>query len=200
MTRRPYPKGNANALIMCANKACDNIAGDQITMTDKTIAILRQYLESMTSEYMTGPSCQPAQKKVLEQSRTKLLSELKETHGKLNRAYDFVEQGVYSPEEFITRSALLKAEIADLEDQLQKVEANLEHEQRILDKKESYIPRLRNALDIFYSVSPAEQNALLMELIERIDYIKESRSGKYGPKDNFELYIQLKLPIDDIYT
>lgn len=196
MTRRPYPKGNANALIMCANKACDNIAGDQLTMTDKTIAILRQYLESMTSEYRTEPSGQPTQRKVLEQSRTKLLSELKETHGKLNKAYDFVEQGVYSPEEFITRSSVLKAEISDLENQLQKIDADIEHEQIILDKKENYIPRLRNALDIFYSVSPAEQNALLMELIERIDYIKESRSGKYGPKDNFELFIQLKMPIN----
>ena len=95
------------------------------------------------------------------------------------------------------RSTFLKNEIASLEDRLVQNESDLEHERNLLSKRENFIPKLKNALDIFYTVSPAEQNLLLMDLIERIDYLKETRSRK-GPKDNFELFIQLKMPIEPV--
>ena len=195
MTRRPYPKGNPNALIMCTNKNCDNIAGDQLTMTDKTISILKSYLASMESNYIPDDNSSNLRINVLQHTREELFTQIKEENAKLNRAYDLVEQGVYSPDEFLKRSTHLKTELSNLEAKLKKNETELEHENALLDKKENYIPRLRNALDIFYTVSPAEQNELLMELIERIDYLKETRSYR-GPKDNFELFIQLKMPVD----
>lgn len=195
MVRRPYPKGNANALIMCPNKYCDNIAGDQFVMTDKTISILHDYLTSMESSNLTNKEVAEPQLDILLQTKSRIEDQLKAANAKLNKAYDFVEQGIYTPDEFLKRSTYIKEEIAGLEENLKNNKSAIEHELNILDKKENYIPQLRNALDIFYKVSPAEQNALLMDLIERIDYIKEARSGKNGPKDNFELYIQLKTPI-----
>lgn len=195
MVRRPDSSGNARPLIMCRNRTCDNIAGDQEVMTEKTISILRKYLESMTSEDQPDLSIHmDTRYNLLNEAKTKLLDKLKETHAKLNKAYDLIEQGIYSPDEFLTRSSVLKDEIADLEQQLQEIEVDITYEKTIIDKKENYIPKLKNALEIFYSVSAAEQNALLTELIERIDYLKEQRS-RNGPKDNFELFIQLKRPI-----
>lgn len=195
LTRRPYPKGNSNALLMCPNKYCDNIAGDQVTMTDKTIAILKDYLSAMESTYIPEDNSLNLRLSVLQKSKEDLLIQIRAENEKLNRAYDLVEQGIYSPEEFLQRSSFLKSAIAQLEEKLKKLETDLTREYTLLSQRESYIPRLRNALDIFYTVTPAEQNELLMDLVERIDYLKVTRSRK-GPKDNFELYIQLKLPID----
>lgn len=197
LTRRPYSKGNANALLMCPNKHCDNIAGDQITMTDKTISILKDYLAAMESNYIPDDTTSDLRLNVLQRSNDELLAQIKEENAKLNRAYDLVEQNIYSPEEFLQRSTFLKNEIASLEDRLVQNESDLEHERNLLSKRENFIPKLKNALDIFYTVSPAEQNLLLMDLIERIDYLKETRSRK-GPKDNFELFIQLKMPIEPV--
>ena len=195
MIRRPDSRGNARPLIICRNKLCDNIAGDQEVMTEKTISILRNYLESMVSENPPNTSIHIDKRyNFLNETKIKVLDKLKEAEGKLNKTYELIEQGIYSPEEFLTRSSAIKNEISDLEQQLQKIETDIACEKAIIDKKENYIPKLKNALEIFYSVSPAEQNALLIELIERIDFLKERRS-KNGPKDNFELFVQLKRPI-----
>ena len=63
-----------------------------------------------------------------------------------------------------------------------------------MELRESYIPRLENVLDIWDTVSPAEQNKLLYDVVDRIEYLKTVRSRK-GPKDNFELDISPRIPL-----
>ena len=57
------------------------------------------------------------------------------------------------------------------------------------------IPKVEKLLEV-YPVLPSAQakNEMLKEVLEKVEYTKNERSGRNGPFDNFELVLYPKLP------
>lgn len=190
MVRRPNDK--AATLIMCRNKQCPNIAGDEEAIVNKILESLRDYLEELKTNNITVK--QTSKKSSIEKSLEKLNTEQEKLTQQLDRAYELVEQEVYTIELFQERSQKIKADILSVNEKIAALQTELDKESKLVELRESYIPRLENVLDIWDTVSPAEQNKLLYDVVDRIEYLKTVRSRK-GPKDNFELDISPRIPL-----
>ena len=78
--------------------------------------------------------------------------EIKKENEKLNKLYDFLENGIYSSEEFISRSKTIKETIKNLETKLNEYSTTLNSNEKSQSEKKSIIPKLENVIDLYYKL------------------------------------------------
>ncbi len=192
MIRRPQDR--CRTMIICPVKGCDNISTYEVVLEKSTINALEDYLAKLkvqNKEYR--PSTDTLL--MLQDTLAGIEKERATINTQLDNAYDLVEQGIYTPELFIKRTNALNDKLASLDKKRDNVEKQIEKENAILKTKNTLIPKIENVLDIYDTLEPPEKNALLTEIIERIDYIKTERSPKNGPYDNFEINLHPRIPL-----
>lgn len=70
----------------------------------------------------------------------------------------------------------------------------LEDEQRAASRR-NIVPKVEQLLAVYHELPSAQaKNDMLKDVLEKVEYTKLQRSGKYGPFDNFELVLYPKLP------
>ena len=126
----------------------------------------------------------------------KSLKELEKENAKLNKIYDFLENGIYSKDEFINRSKSIKNNIQNLENKLNEYTELLSKNNESKQQKEIMIPKLENVIDLYYKLESAEdKNILLKSIIAKVTYLKTEKAiKKDADPTNFELHIYPKIP------
>lgn len=192
MIRRP--QNRCKTMIICPTKGCKNISSYETVLETAVIEVLHDYLESLRIE---GSDYQPdtGSINVLKDALSKIDKEVDTLNTQLDNAYDLVEQGVYSPELFLKRSNTINAKIEKQNAKKEDIRKQIQKEECLLNKKNLLIPKIENVLDIYDSLDPEQKNALLTDIIERIDYLKTERSPKNGPYDNFEIDLHPRIPV-----
>lgn len=99
----------------------------------------------------------------------RLESEIKKIEKQRASLHDFLEQGIYDADTFIERSKILAVKLQAAETMLKETNEKLGRVQKIKPISEA-IPILEELLYQYDSLSPAEKNVLLKNLIKRIDY------------------------------
>ena len=85
------------------------------------------------------------------------------------------EQGADTLQEYIDRKKELNAEMQELIDKKAEISAVKEEEQTLVIKKA--VPILKNVLDSYWELTPAERNELLKNIIESIMYLKTEKAN-----------------------
>lgn len=63
------------------------------------------------------------------------------------------------------------------------------------ESKKTIIPKVEKLLEVYETLSTAQaKNDMLKSVLEKVVYLREVRSQKGGPLDNFELTLYPKLP------
>lgn len=197
MQRRPYTKADKPATLICSNSKCDNVSSKLYIVEDKIIGALKIWLKNYKIDYDNLQSNSKADNnKMIEQSITSTKKALEKENTKLNKIYDFLENGVYSRDEFINRSKSIKDNIQSLEEKLKEYQELLAKNEEIQTQKEVIIPKLENVIDLYHKLETAEdKNILLKSIIAKITYLKVEKSiKKDSDPTNFELHIYPKLP------
>ena len=134
--------------------------------------------------------------KIIGQSITATKKELEKENAKLNKIYDFLENGIYSKDEFINRSKSIKNNIQNLENKLNEYTELLSKNNESKQQKEIMIPKLENVIDLYYKLESAEdKNILLKSIIAKVTYLKTEKAiKKDADPTNFELHIYPKIP------
>ena len=101
MQRRPYTKADKPATLMCSNSKCDNISSKLYIVENKIIDALKIWLENHKVDYDIKNNSNSDNNKLIEKSIAAAKKELEKENTKLNKIYDFLENGIYSKEEFI---------------------------------------------------------------------------------------------------
>lgn len=193
MIRRPQDK--CRTMIICNSKGCTNISSYEHVLEDATIQALRDYLEELKSMEQSPAPVPVSNIGILEDSKEKIEAEMHTLESQLNNAYDLVEQGVYTPELFMKRSTTIQNKINECEMKLEDIQKQIRKEKHSLNKRKYLIPKIETLLEKYDTLDPSEKNALLTEVIERIDYLKTERSPKNGPYDNFVIDIKPRIPV-----
>lgn len=109
----------------------------------------------------------------------------------LDKTYDLLETGIYSPDLYLERSGLLRQQ---LDFELNAIES-LEQKQtrphlKICNtKKAEDLP----LLSVYSALSASDKNALLKELLLRVEYTKDSRATKnFHPKFQLTIYPRIR--------
>ena len=196
MQRRPYTKADKPDTIMCSNSKCDNVSSKLYIVENKIIESLKIWLENYKVNYEIKDNFHTDNNKIIEQSITATKKELEKENAKLNKIYDFLENGIYSKDEFINRSKSIKNNIQNLENKLIEYTELLSKNNESKQQKEIMIPKLENVIDLYYKLESAEdKNILLKSIIAKVTYLKTEKAiKKEADLTNFELHIYPKIP------
>ncbi len=196
MQRRPYTKADKPATLICSNSKCDNVSSKLYIVEDKIIEALKIWLENYKVDYEVKNNSNADNNKPIEKSIVSTKQELEKENIKLNKIYDFLENGVYGKDEFITRSKAIKEYIENLENKLKEYNELLNKNAEIQNEKETMIPKLENVIDLYNKLENAkDKNILLKSIIARVTYLKIEKSiKKDSDPTNFELHIYPRIP------
>ncbi len=196
MQRRPYTKADKPATLMCSNSKCDNISSKLYIVENKIIEALKIWLENYKINYEIKDNSNTDNNNIINKSILATKKELEKEISKLNKIYDFLENGIYSKDEFINRSKSIKENIESLEKKLNEYTELLSKNNEIKQQKEIIIPKFENVIDLYYKLESAEdKNILLKNILAKVTYLKTEKAiKKDSDPTNFELHIYPKIP------
>ena len=142
MQRRPYNKKGSPSTLICPNLKCTNISSKLYIVEDKLIESLKIWLANYKLNYNLKDTTNNDNNKLLKHSALSIEKEIKKENEKLNKLYDFLENGIYSSEEFISRSKTIKETIKNLETKLNEYSTTLNNNEKSQSEKKTIIPKL----------------------------------------------------------
>lgn len=181
MTRHTTPLNDA--FLKCPTPRCKTLGIKIDTLIQSVLATLREW----SVQYQNAPDETPMPDTALAAS---LKRQLASVDNQLRRAFDLVEKGIYTPEEFTARRADLSAQ----RDNLTAAIYAAEHP-TITPTIASIVPQINHVLETFpFAENASEQNALLKSVIARIDYRKTRRANNHiAPSALLEIDIYPKI-------
>ena len=196
MQRRPYTKADKPATLMCSNSKCNNVSSKLYIVENKIIEALKMWLENYKINYEIKDNLSAENNKIIEQSVLATKKDLEKETAKLNKIYDFLENSIYTKDEFINRSKSIKDTINNLENKLKEYNELLNKNNEIQQQKDTAIPKLENVIDLYYKLESAEdKNTLLKSILTKVTYLKTEKAiKKDSDPSNFELHIYPKIP------
>ena len=196
MQRRPYTKADKPATLICSNPKCDNVSSKLYIVENKIIEALKIWLENYKIDYEVRDNSNADNSKLIEKSIIAVKKELEKENTKLEKIYDFLENGIYNKDEFINRSKTVKENIESLENKLKEYTELLNKNNEMQNEKEMMIPKLENVIDLYDKLETAEdKNILLKSIIAKVTYLKTEKAiKKDSDPTNFELHIYPKIP------
>ncbi len=108
---------------------------------------------------------------------------------RMEKAYDAFETGVYDSDVFQERSQAIKALIAKENATITALKEQLEKQKQFEQRKKLLVPKVEHLLDHRTEMSAGEQNVVLKEILEKVEYSKEARGTKLEiPKFHLEIF------------
>lgn len=195
MQRRPYSKADKPATLICSNSKCDNVSSKLYIVENKIIEALKIWLKNYKVDYKIKDNSNIENNKLIEKSIVSVKKELEKENAKLDKIYDFLENGIYNKDEFMNRSKSIKDNIESLESRLKEYTELLNKNNDIQNERKTMIPKLENVIDLYYKLETAEdKNILLKSIIAKITYLKTEKAiKKESDPTNFELHIYPKI-------
>lgn len=195
MRRRPTNVKAAYDFLYCPY-GCKTIGAPLYLVEKAVIDMLKDWTEKYDLKDAGGKDQSSADLIRLKQD---IISEKETDLEKLKKQrsslYDFLEQGVYTTEVFLTRQKELSARESSLMEELSKLQEEIEYERKIERERINFIPKCKKLIDNYEMLSTEEKNRFLKELIDKIVYTKTERNqrGKGGTA-NFKLEIWPRVP------
>ena len=167
---RRFVKSSGKAHMLCRYNSCRGLTVSS-TM-DSVDNALKEALEIKIAklEYIEKQGKEdtppvPDKRPIIESELTKLKNQKA-------KIYDLLEQGIYSTDDFLERSAAVAEKIKSCESELKKLD--VEAPPMKLSDSELLV-RLKKVMAEFDDATPETKNQLLKTVIHRIDYIKTKR-------------------------
>lgn len=195
MVRRPYRSGYPDGLL-CPYTECGCVSSTLATVEDAILDGLKSWLTDFSLRY--DPA---ADRKDVETERASIRSALAaaEADAALLRsqrlkAYDLVEQGVYTPEVFTERMKVIGSDLDRTAAQISALSAELSQLEESDAARRQLLPNVRHVLDAYGSAAtPKEKNDLLRSVLSKVTYHKTRRSRWSGGSDlSLTLYPLIK--------
>ena len=125
-----------------------------------------------------------------------IAKDLKQLDAQEAKAYDLVEQGVYTTEIFLTRTKTIAERRAALQEQQRTVQAELRRIRFAEESRSMVVPRVQHVLDTYWQASNTERNIMLKEVLDRVVYTK-TISGRWAKSTDLNLELFPKMPSAD---
>lgn len=168
--------------LICPKAHCTNIGSNLALVEQETIKALQEYISSQKELLATYNPAEEDDNVMF----VSLSKELDKYNKQLDKAYELVEQGIYTPQEFTKRTKTIKDKITNTEKELNKYQLRLNK-----DRIEKLLPKIEKVIDSYYKVTSVEKkNKLLKSVISYIEYKKEK--GGRGYESNFSIIIHPK--------
>lgn len=200
MVRRPYNGKNKviPATLMCAATSCDNVSVALHYVEERILEALAEWL----GEYKLKWNICDEAKKVSQitmkrRALKKIDNDIITLNKQLDEVHNFLEQGIYTTDQFLERSKLLSERITKAKEDKIAVSADLSVEIAREDNRKNIIPKVEKLLEVYSELpNPRSKNDVLKEVLEKVIYTKTINGSRRGAApDDFEIVLYPKLPI-----
>jgi len=174
MVRRPYNRDYPDGLI-CPYTSCETVGSRLDAVEAAILEALRHWLADLDVGKRPEDTAEASQISQIERQITATKKELEDLQRQLTRIYDLTEQGVYTSEDFLTRSKENAARREAAEQRLVDLSRQAEQLHAVIYSRDQLAPDLRHVLDVYPSATLEEKNALLKSVLSRVIYSKTSR-------------------------
>lgn len=168
--------------LICPKAHCTNIGSNLSLVEAEVIQGLQEYVSTQKDLLASyNPAEEGDNVMVLSLSK-----DLDKYNKQLEKAYELVEQGIYTSEEFTKRTKVIKDRITSTQKELSKYQSKLNkiHIEKLL-------PKIEKVIESYYKVDSIEKkNKLLKSVISYIEYKKDK--GGRGYENNFSIAIHPK--------
>lgn len=173
MVRR---KLNRSDMILCHYTSCSTVGSYYSVVEDAVLEAMEQWYQQM-SFAVRSQEAMPSNELVALQAALKRQQDtLTGIESQATRAYDLVEQGVYTTEVFLSRTQELAARREETEEKISALLLEIQQYETFDRQREQLLPQLRHVLDVYRSTDSAEeQNDLLKSVLDSVTYSKTKR-------------------------
>ena len=194
MQRRPYLKTGQEPQLICTTHFCPQVSSALYMVENKILEGLALWLKHHEAQWEENSHPMDAftgKIMAMEALIAELENELDGLRKQFENIFDFLEKGIYSPEVFTARNKALSEKITETTAALQEAQTELADLKAAQQNQATMLPKIRNILDTYKTLSPAEQNRLLKEVLDHVEYHKENNGRKNGlwqtPPDDFRI-------------
>lgn len=174
---------HGRASLKCPNKDCDCMSSPVDDVESALLTSLEEWLDDYKVKLSRLPLTDPDVGDFSQREVSQLEQSLSTLYKQMDSLYDLVETGAYTHELFLQRSRVLSGKIKDTKAALDKASLQLANRQKIQQSRRDIIPRVEYVLSAYPSLeTPAEQNALLKSVLEKVLYSK-SQGGLWKESD-----------------
>lgn len=185
MVRRPYGDQRPDGLI-CSYTSCGTVGSSLETVEQAVLDGLRSWAISLDVSAGADPcpDDDAAELASITQALDAARAELDRLAGQKARAYDLVEQGVYSTDVFTARMADIGARETAASAQIAALEADADALRQRSAARRNLLPAVLHVLDAYPVAETAkEKNDLLRTVLARVTYHKTRRERWIGGSD-----------------
>lgn len=172
MIRVKAQKGRAHAWLRCVNiKNCHNTGCNYDVVEEKILEAIRIWFSDYqikldTVGYKTDIDS-------LEHDIRQVSKEIEKTKAQLNKAFDLIEQGIYTLDVFQERRAKLTDDIDALEAKRSAIQDQISILQTANESQANLIPTTQNLLDNYDILTVKQKNEILKKILFKIEYSRQ---------------------------
>ncbi|MCD8354947.1 MAG: recombinase family protein [Clostridia bacterium] len=175
----------------CRNLSCDNISARLPVVENTLMQMLESWLETYKVENSTGYT-DTLQERITDAyaAKQRIEDRIDQESRKLQKAYDMLECGIYTPEEFKIRRSSAQENISELNTKVALFQNQIDEYNRALSQQTEIIPKVEQLILMYkYSDSPREKNEMLKDVLYKVEYEKT----KQYDDSSIELWIYPRL-------
>ncbi|MBD5395650.1 MAG: recombinase family protein [Lachnospiraceae bacterium] len=197
MTRLAPNNRNKYSTLKCPNRYCDNISSPLYLVEEELLKFLDAWVKSYEFDLRRHLKERPVENEI--RNRRDLLAKVEKditiTNNQLQKTYSLLEQEIYTLDVFKERQQTLKTELSSLNASRDMILKEIKDLETADEARSSFLPKLKNLLDTYYSSTIEAQNQMLTEVITKVTYEKNERNKK-GQLDNanFTIHVYPKVP------
>jgi DNA invertase Pin-like site-specific DNA recombinase len=194
MTRLAAQKKTPYDTLKCPNSYCNNISSPMYLVENTVIQELAGWINDFKftwSDKQSGFDNSIQNKQSIMDNAVSQINKLGE---QLQKTYEFLEQGIYSVEIFTERRMRITERIRDLEKTASSLQSEIHSLKEHYCQNNRLLPKVDHLLSVYNDLeNAADKNELLKEVVERIEYTKDSPNKKgYRDIGNFSINIYPK--------
>ncbi len=187
MQRHPQTDRNFEKYY-CPTVGCPTVSAPLEQVEDLVLQGLKDFLYNLDLQEQQLPDMSAEQ-----EALKNIDSRLAEQRKRLTKTFELVEDGIYTREAFLQRQSEINAEMARLQTAREELQRKIDTHAAELSARENAAPQIRHVLDVYDRKSaPAERNALLKQVIDRIDYHKTTKQ-RWSAENDLSVTIHPKI-------
>lgn len=179
--------------VKCSNRYCDNVSAPLFLVERAVISGIDSWLR----EYELAVDCKK-NKTPPKNDNKKILTALDEEESKLKKqlekTYDLLEQGIYTPEIFTKRNSAISKKLDDISVSRQEILSKQAEAPK--QTPAEFIAEVKKLKAIYTELSEAkDKNALLRRIFYKITYSKDKANTRGNlENNNFDIVVSPKFP------
>lgn len=182
--------------LFCPSISCKMVSSRMHTVDAAVMRSMREWISNYMAESQNIISTAEEQLQEIQQNIALIKKESEKIDSQFKRAFELVEQGIYTTDQFVQRRDELQGRKKVSAEHLRSLEEQQNAVQSAINMKEIIVPQMERVIDAFPVATVEERHELLKSILYRIEYKRVPETGQNLRDANLCLTLFPKIPTE----